>query len=58
MRALPGPAAGLRGEQAEGAGVRLLGSGGETAKQGSASGPGQGEPELAPRGRAVGAGPQ
>lgn len=30
VRALPGPAAGLRGEQAEGAGERLLGSGGET----------------------------
>lgn len=58
VRALPGPAAGLRGEQAEGAGVRLLGSGGETARQGSGSGPGQGEPELAPRGGGAGAEPQ
>ena len=39
VRALPGPVAGLRGEQAEGAGVRLLGRGGETVRQGSGSGP-------------------
>lgn len=39
VRALPGLAAGLRGEQAEGAGVRLLGRGGETIRQGSGLGP-------------------
>lgn len=42
--ALPGPLTGLRGEQAEGAGLGLLGGGGEAAGQGVGSGSALGRP--------------